>query len=64
MKKFLLLGLCAAALTACQPTNTSTEKSEKQGSSVITAYQLNKDNPMEYAVAGQTDDDHLYLEEV
>jgi len=64
MKKFLLLGLCAVALTACQPTNTSNEKTAEQGQSTPTAYQLNKDNPMEYAAAGQTDDDHLYLEDV
>lgn len=68
MKKFLLLGLCAAALTACQHSETSTENSNEtaneQQQSVVTAHQLNKDNPMNYTTPGQTDDDHLYLEEV
>ena len=53
MKKFLLLGLCAVALAACQPAEQ-----------VKTAHQLNMENSMEYTAPGKTDTDHLWLEDV
>lgn len=62
MKKFLLMGLCVAALTACQASETPDDKAMM--TSVKTAYQLNKDTPMAYTTAGQTDEDHIWLEEV
>ncbi len=53
MKKYLLLGLCVAALGACQPAKNTQ-----------TAYQLNAEHSMEYTTPGKTDADHLWLEEV
>jgi prolyl oligopeptidase len=70
VKKFLLLSICASALMACQPAQEtqsaakSTPDKHAATSTVETAYQLNKENPMQYTKAGQTDADHLWLEEV
>ncbi|HFB55149.1 MAG TPA: S9 family peptidase [Hellea balneolensis] len=59
---------------ACQPTQETTQKIQtaaqdapaqhEANSSVKTAYQLNKEHPMQYTTPGQTDADHLWLEEV
>ena len=67
MKKILLLGLCAAALTACGGTETDGQDNQIKGSYTApetSAYQMNKDAPMEYKTPGQTDADHLWLEDV
>jgi prolyl oligopeptidase len=64
MKKILFLGVGILALTACQPSGKPTDKSTEHGQDIVTAYQLNKDNPMEYTAAGKTDADHMYLEDV
>ncbi|RZV45037.1 MAG: S9 family peptidase [Acidimicrobiales bacterium] len=45
---------------ACQPA----EKSVDVPAPVKTAYQINKDTPMDYSTPGHTDADHLWLEEV
>jgi len=62
MKKLLLSTLCLSALTlaACQPA----DKSGDVTPDVKTAYQINKDTPMEYNTPGQTDADHIWLEDV
>lgn len=64
MKKLLLstLGRCVLSTTliACQPA----DKTGEATTSVKTAYQINKDTPMDYTTPGQTDADHLWLEEV
>ncbi|MEE9272139.1 MAG: prolyl oligopeptidase family serine peptidase [Robiginitomaculum sp.] len=60
MKKTLLLSLCVTVFVACQPV----EKAPDIKANVKTAYQLNKEAPMEYKTPGQTDADHLWLEAV
>ncbi len=60
MKKLLLLGFGVIALAACQPAT----KTAGHNLDIKTAHRLNKDHPMEYTKAGQTDADHLYLEDV
>lgn len=63
MKKLPLLGIGILAITvlaSCGPAN----KTKTGNHDTATAYQLNKDHPMEYNTAGKTDADHLYLEEV
>ena len=67
MKKFLLLGLCAAALTACGGSKKDGPDAQIKGgyeAPEITAYKMNKGAPMEYKTPGQTDEDHLWLEDV
>ncbi len=65
MKKILLLGIGVLALSACRAENTKQDmKANIPQTQKQTAYQLNKENPMQYNEAGKTDADHLYLEEV
>ncbi len=64
MKKILLLGLCVAALSACQAKEQSVSKKAMKDVGMKTAYQLSKAAPMTYTTAGQTDADHLWLEDV
>lgn len=75
MKKALLMGLCIAALGACQAKETGTEsetinteisntKTSMVEDTAKTAYQMNKDARMDYTKAGQTDSDHIWLEDV
>lgn len=63
MNKTFLSGLSivtlSLALAACQPADQSTAPTI-----VKTAHQINKDTPMQYTTEGQTDADHLWLEEV
>jgi prolyl oligopeptidase len=63
MKRTFLSGFSVItlsfALAACQPADQSTTPTV-----VKTAYQINKDTPMQYTTEGQTDADHLWLEEV
>lgn len=54
--KSLLLGVAVLALTACQAKDTTMIQK--------TAYALNQASPMSYTTDGQTDADHLWLEEV
>ncbi len=67
MKNLLLLGVGVLSLTtlvACQPANTSADKTKADNHNTTTTYQLNKDHPMSYTEDGKTDADHMYLEEV
>lgn len=68
MKKILLMGLCVAALSACQAKDTTTADKTAAPTvtavTAVTAHQMNKDAPMEYTMVGQTDTDHIWLEDV
>jgi len=66
VKKYLFLGLCTAALAACQPSeNTNdTTAASKAPPTAQTANDMNKDKPMQYTTPGQMDEDHLWLEDV
>jgi len=53
-----------AALSACGANEKDNQEKGGKVAPKITAYQMNKDTPMEYNTPGQTDADHLWLEDV
>ncbi|MCF6219496.1 MAG: prolyl oligopeptidase family serine peptidase [Robiginitomaculum sp.] len=63
MRKILFLGVGVLALTTLVACDFA-GKTKTDNQNTATAYQLNKDDPMEYNAPGKTDADHLYLEEV
>ncbi len=67
MKKIILSGVGILALAACQaktPPTKSPETGTSRTPKIQTAYQINKEHPMQYTTPGQTDADHMFLEQV